>query len=156
MIMKLRIAFLILLSTTLLFGQGRNRGGMATWDENLNLTTEQMQQITQMRETMQPAMQEIRQNLRDLERELRQENQNDNPDAERIAELQTMIDDYRTAMQNLMTGHRESIRSLLTPEQQAIFDERQFGPPGDRGPQRGSRGGNRTGTEKPGQGGRRW
>lgn len=154
--MKLRIAFLILLSTTLLFGQGRNRGRMATWDENLNLTTEQMQQITQMRETMQPAMQELRQNIRELERELRQENRMDNPDAERITELQTMIDDYKSAVQNMMTGHRESIRALLTPEQQAIFDERQFGPPEDRGNKRNPRGGGKSGSDRPRNGGGRW
>ncbi|MCF7905252.1 MAG: Spy/CpxP family protein refolding chaperone, partial [Candidatus Marinimicrobia bacterium] len=123
--MKTRITVLLLLSATLVFAQGRNRSRLMTWDENLNLTTEQMQQITQMRETMQPAMQEIRQNLRDLERELRQVNQMENPDSERITELQTMIQDYKTAIENLTAGHRESIRAILTPEQQVLFDERQ-------------------------------
>ena len=154
--MKTKIFLLTLLSVTLVFSQGRNRSRLMTWDENLNLTTEQMQQITQMRETMQPAMQELRQKVRDLERELRDENRQENPDADRVSELQAQIDEFRAAMDNLMTGHRASIRAILTPEQQAIFDERQFGPREDRPGQQDGRDSRRGGRPRSGSGGRRY
>ncbi len=141
--MKRKIFILILLSMTIVMAQGRRGGGSRlTWDESLNLTTEQMQQITELRESMQPAMQEIRQTTRSLEQELRLLNNSENADADRIAELQGTFEANRTAMDALMTAHRTQIRSLLTPDQQLIFDQHEFGPrEGRRGP-RGPRGGN--------------
>lgn len=143
--MKFKVILLVLIAATLVFGQGRNnRGQMMTWDENLNLTTEQMQEITNIRQSMQPAMQEMRQNIRTLELELRQINQSNTPDAQRIAELETAINEQQTAVDAIMSAHRDQIRMLLTPDQQLIFDERNFGPREDRGSRQGRRGGNRS------------
>ncbi len=141
--MKRKVFILFLLSLTIVMGQGRRGGGSRmTWDESLNLTTEQMQQITALRESMQPAMQDIRQNTRSLEQELRLLSNSDNPDAGRIAELEAAIEANRTATEALMGAHRTQIRSLLTPDQQLIFDQLEFGPrEGRRGP-RGPRGDN--------------
>lgn len=141
--MKQKLFILILLSMTIVMGQGRRGGGsQMTWDESLNLTTEQMQQITALRESMQPAMQEIRQTTRSLEQELRLLNNSENPDADRIAELEAAIEANRTAVDALMGAHRTQIRSLLTPDQQLVFDQRQFGPREGHGGPRGPRGGN--------------
>ena len=142
--MKMKIFLLLLLSITMLFGQGRRGGGrQLTWDESLNLTTEQMQQITALRETMQPAMMEIRQNTRSFELELRQLNRSDNPDAVRIAELEASILELETAIDLIMNGHRDQIRLLLTEDQQLIFDQRNFGPGERKGNRRDGRpGGN--------------
>ncbi len=126
--MKYKIFLMILLATSLIFAQGRRGGGrMMTWDESLNLTTEQMQQITELRDTMQPAMMEIRQNTRTLELELRQLNRTANPDAVRIAELEASIAEFETAIDLIMNGHRDQIRNLLTADQQLIFDQHNFG-----------------------------
>jgi len=141
--MKSKIILLVLLSMTIVIAQGRRGGGSRlTWDESLNLTTEQMQQITQLRESMQPAMQEIRQTTRSLEQELRLLRNSENPDAARIAELEAAIDANRTAVDALMLAHRNQIRSLLTPDQQLVFDQHEFGPREGRGGPQGPRGGN--------------
>ncbi len=136
--MKVKIFLLLLMTTTLLFAQGR-RGGSRnmTWDESLNLTTEQMQQITDLRAGMQPAMQQMRQNMRALELELRQLSGTDQ--ADRIAELEVSIAESRTAIDAIMEGHRSQIRELLTEDQQLIFDQQEFGPREGRG-NRGGRG----------------
>jgi len=136
--MKQKILMIILLSMTMVMAQGRRGGGsQMTWDESLNLTTEQMEQITALRESMQPAMQDIRQSTRSLQQELRSLTRDDNPDADRIAELEAAIAENERAMEALRGAHRDQIRSLLTPEQQLIFDEHDFGP---REGMRGSRG----------------
>jgi len=141
--MKRKIIILVLLSITIVMAQGRRGGGSRlTWDESLNLTTEQMQQITALREAMQPSMQEIRQTTRSLEQELRLLNNGENTDAERIAELEAAIEANRTAIAALQGAHRDQIRSLLTPDQQLVFDQHGFGPREGRGGPRGSRGGN--------------
>lgn len=141
--MKRKIIILVLLSITIVMAQGRRGGGSRlTWDESLNLTTEQMQQITALREAMQPSMQEIRQTTRSLEQELRLLNNGENADAERIAELEAAIEANRTAIAALQGAHRDQIRSLLTPDQQLVFDQHGFGPREGRGGPRGSRGGN--------------
>jgi len=156
--MKHKIILLILLSASFSIAQGRYGGGrMTTWDESLNLTTEQMQQITELREAMQPGMVEARQNLQALIRELRELKNSDNPDAEQIAELEAMIEDNKGAIESMMVAHRAAIRTLLTEEQQLIFDQHDFGPRGDRGPHRGMRSGSRPdrhGRVRPGD--RRW
>ncbi|MEA3286407.1 MAG: Spy/CpxP family protein refolding chaperone [Candidatus Marinimicrobia bacterium] len=150
--MKLKIFLLILLTTSMLFAQGRRGGGrQLTWDESLNLTTEQMQQITALRETMQPAMMGIRQNTRTLELELRQLNRSDAPDAARIAELEASIAELETTIDQIMNSHRAQIRSLLTEDQQLIFDQRNFGS-GDR---KGNRRDGRTGGNPGGRRGNR-
>lgn len=147
--MKFRIIILILLTATLALSQGRRGGGrQLTWDENLNLTTEQMQAITELRDAMQPAMQEIRQTTRSLEQELRQLNNSENPDSQRISELEAAIAANRTSMDALMDMHRTQIRDMLTEDQQLIFDQREFGPRGDRGPMRGQRGGDNSGGRR--------
>ena len=157
--MKYKIAFLILLTASLVLSQGRRGGGrQLTWDENLNLTTEQMQAITELREAMQPAMMEIRQTTRTLELELRQLTRSDNPDVARIAELEAAIAANQTAMDALMDTHRGQIRNLLTPDQQLVFDQHEFGPRNDRGSRRmprdeGATGGRRG--QRPGGRGRR-
>ncbi len=143
--MKFKILLLILLTVSLTVAQGRRGGGrMMTWDESLNLTTEQMQQITELREGMQPAMMEMRQNSRTLEIELRQLLRSNDPDAARIAELETAIAGFNTSIDAIMNGHRDQIRALLTEDQQLIFDQRSFGPNEGRGNRRGMRGGNNS------------
>lgn len=140
--MKRHIIILVLLSVSMVFAQGRRGGGSRlTWDESLNLTTEQMQQITELREGMQPGMQEVRQKTRLLERELSELNKSENPDSQRIAELEAEIEANRSAMEALMSAHREQIRSLLTPDQQLIFDQHQLGPRQGRGGPMGPRSG---------------
>ena len=157
--MKRRIFILVLLSMTMVMAQGRRGGGsQMTWDESLNLTTEQMQQITALRDAMQPSMQDIRQTTRSLEQELRLLNRSDDPDAGRIAELEAAIEANQTAIESLRGAHRDQIRTLLTPEQQLIFDQHEFGPREGRGGNRGSRGNDNMGGgrrgNRPGRGNR--
>ncbi|MBT3230008.1 MAG: periplasmic heavy metal sensor [Candidatus Marinimicrobia bacterium] len=152
--MNYKRILLFMLTVAMLIGQGRRGDRMMTWDESLNLTTEQMQQITTLRESMQPAMQEIRQTTRSLEQELRLLNNSENPDAGRIAELEAAIEANGTAMDALMGAHRDQIRSLLTPDQQLIYDQHEFGPrEGRRGP-RGSRGDDNMGGRRGSRSGR--
>lgn len=158
--MKLKIMFFLIVALGLVIGQGRRGGGpQLTWDESLNLTTEQMQQITELREAMQPAMQAMRQNSRSLELELRQLTRSADADAMRIAELEAAITANEAAMNTLMESHRVQIRGLLTPEQQLIFDEHSFGPREGRGPGRDAQRGDRPDepgprNSRPGRG--RW
>ncbi len=155
--MNYKTILLLVLTATMLFGQGRRGDRMMTWDENLNLTTEQMQQITELREAMQPGMQTMRQNTRTLERELRDLVRNGGTDEARIAELEAAIAANQTAIDALMTSHRADIRALLTEDQQVIFDAREFGPREQRRGSRGDRGsddnrgrrGSRPGNRRP-------
>lgn len=159
--MNYKTIILLVLSATLTMAQGRRGGGeMMTWDENLNLTTEQMQQITEIRDAMQPAMQEIRQSLRSLEIELRELIRGGDADATRVAELEASISEYQTSIGTIMSGHQDQIRNLLTPDQQLIFDQREFGPRENRGRHNGRGGmrgddqsGDRRGKRR---GGSRW
>ncbi len=155
--MKYKLILLLLVTASLTMAQGRNGSRMMTWDENLNLTTEQMQQITELREAMQPAMMEIRQDIRTLELELRQLTRSDDPDAVRMSELETSIAEYQTAVDAIMSGHRDQIRSFLTEDQQLIFDQRDVGPNEGRG-NRGSMRGGSGNDERRGHrtGGKRW
>lgn len=147
--MKSKLILLILVAVSLTMAQGRNSGGqMMTWNDNLNLTTEQMQQITELREVMQPAMMEIRQNTRALELELRLLNRSDDPNAVKITELEAAIANYQTAIDAIMSGHRDQIRTLLTEDQQLIFDQREFGPDKGRGNRRSMRGGDNAGGRR--------
>jgi len=153
--MNYKRVLLFVLTATLLVAQGRRGDRMMTWDESLNLTTEQMQQITALRESMQPGMQEIRQTTRSLEQELRLLNNSANPDAARIAELEAAIAANGAAIEALMGAHRDQIRALLTPDQQLIFDQHEFGPRQGRGGSRESRGDDSMGGRRGGRSGRR-
>ncbi|MCF7823543.1 MAG: Spy/CpxP family protein refolding chaperone [Candidatus Marinimicrobia bacterium] len=156
--MNYKAFFLILIIASFTLAQGRNGGGrLTTWDESLNLTTEQMQQITQLRESMQPGMVTARQNMNAMVRELKTLKNSDNPDAEQIAELEAQIASSKDAIESMMVAHRAAIRSLLTEEQQLIFDQHEFGPREDRRFGRGMRGGNgvdESRRKRPGNG--RW
>lgn len=146
--MKPKILFLILLTASLTMAQGRGGSRMMTWDESLNLTTEQMQQITELRESMEPAMIGMRQNTRTLQLELRQLNRSDDPDAARIAELEAALAANQTAMDAFLSGHRDQIRALLTEDQQLIFDQHNFGPDEGRGNRRNANNRNNSGGNR--------
>jgi len=103
-------------------GQSDKKG--VAWMSELNLNQQQMQKINQLRNEMQPAIMDIRQKTRSMELELDRLNQSGQADPQKVAMLKQSISGNIQSISALQQGHREQIRVLLTPDQQASFDLR--------------------------------
>jgi len=123
------------LATILIMGgslqaRGTRRSGPCTqgvWMTELNLNTQQMQTINEMRDGMQPAMMDIRHQIRKYELELNKIKRSANVDQAKVTELRKSIFDSETAIDAIQTSHRSAVRVLLTAEQQMIFDTNGYG-----------------------------
>lgn len=123
-----------LMSVIILSGSVYARGNnqqtkrtQAVWMTELNLNTQQMQKINELRDDMQPAMMEIRHQIRKLELELNQLKRSVSPDQDQIMALRKSIFDNETAIQAIQANHRAEIRVLLTADQQIMFDDYGYG-----------------------------
>ena len=86
----------------------------AVWMSDLNLNTQQMQKVTEMRDGMQPALMDIRHQIRKYELELNKEKRSASPDQASITSLRKSIFDSETTIEAIQTNHRAEIRVLLT------------------------------------------
>jgi Spy/CpxP family protein refolding chaperone len=84
---------------------------------NLDLTTEQAQELLALRQSNFSQMQEIRNKLFQKRAELRLAWMQIEPDADRIKSLQKEVNDLMAQRQENMVDHRLAVRNILTPEQ---------------------------------------
>ena len=142
------------LATILIMGgslqaRGTRSSGPCTqgvWMTELNLNTQQMQKINEMRDGMQPAMMDIRHQIRKYELELNQIKRSATPVQAKVTVLRKSIFDSETAIDAIQTNHRSEVRVLLTAEQQIIFDTNGYGNGSNDGSSRSKRSGTRNGS----------
>lgn len=151
------VSFLILVSLTVSLEakakQKKAFGQDPAWMTELNLTTEQMQQINQLRDGIQPAMMDVRHKTRTMELEVKRLERDAKQNGPAIAKLKESIKANNESITALQKNHRAQVRALLTPDQQIAYDE--YGH-GSRGSKKGgrSRSSNQDGMN--GQGKSRW
>ncbi len=102
--------------------QGSGLGTQSVWMADLNLNTQQMQQINTIRDNMQPAMMDIRHQIRQDEFALNALTRSVNPDRTEVAALEKSIEAGQVAIEALRAAYRADVRLILTSEQQMIFD----------------------------------
>ncbi len=121
----LLIGALVLILATATFAvagpYGRKGGphfgaGTSAWS-NLDLTTDQAEKLTAMRQSNFAEMQEIRNKLFQKRAELRLAWMQVEPDAGRIKGIQKEINSLVAQKQEKMVDHRLAVRNILTAEQ---------------------------------------
>ena len=122
-------------------GWGRGQGRCQGMLEELNLTTEQQQQMQDLRTKHQKEMIPLRADLK-VERIELQELIRSNAGQSEINAKIDRIGQMETSLEKKRVAHRLEMRGILTPEQQEKFDAapRQGFGPGKRGQGRGDRG----------------
>lgn len=117
---------LILISAVGLFAQlGRGAGmNRRCWDTELNLSTEQLSNLNELRNQCHTARIADQANVKRLRLELRQLMRAEQPDQEAINKTVGSISDHREAQEKQRVDHRLEVRRLLTPEQRVHFDTR--------------------------------
>ncbi|MCF7797406.1 MAG: Spy/CpxP family protein refolding chaperone [Lentisphaeria bacterium] len=121
----MKISMLTLLTTSLMFAQGRGAkaGNAGWWMDDLDLTAKQQETITKMQTDFQKSQIKTRSDLASAEVELRALMQDMDGNAKQIKAKQAEINQIRTQLQNAGVDHRNAIRKVLTPEQQVLFDQ---------------------------------
>ena len=124
-----RILPLLFMLAAVTFAQSGRGGGMGrlSWDSELNLTTQQLSQITKLRNQYQTARIGDQADVKRLRLELRQLMQAEQPDQKAIDKTVASISDHREALEKQWVNHRLEVRKLLTPEQRVLFDARPAG-----------------------------
>jgi Spy/CpxP family protein refolding chaperone len=137
-----KIAILILMMSLSLFAQrGRGSGGLG-WDADLNLSPEQLQQITSLQEQVRSAKVDHRTEIQKLRVQLDQATRQEKINQKAVDKLLARIQEHELALEKLQINHRSQVRALLTPDQQIIFDQRGGYAGSMRGSGRGNRGAN--------------
>lgn len=120
---NLIIVMLILIGGLIAQPGGFGPGMGLSWNDELNLTTDQIKQIEQFRNEflkeqidLRAAMQKMRIDLQELLRA-------DDPDQKAINSLLDEIQDKELTMNKLRVAHHLQVRELLTDEQKALFDQ---------------------------------
>ncbi len=121
----------VMLLSTSIYARGPqkklNKQTGTVWMTELNLNTQQMAKINELKDAMQPAMMDIRHQIRKTELEIKKLNRKDLADQKQITVLRKSVFDHETAIQSLQNTHHKQIRVLLTADQQIMFDERGYG-----------------------------
>jgi len=137
-----KIALLILMMSMSLFAQrGRGSGGLG-WDSELNLSPEQLQEITSLQQQLRTEKVDHRTEIQKLRVELDQATRQEKVNQKAVDKLLARIQEHELALEKLQINHRSQVRALLTPEQQIIFDQRGGYAGSMRGAGRGNRGAN--------------
>ncbi len=105
-------------------GVGSGRMAMRS---DLNLTTEQIQKISDLRLELQKQQIDRGSELQKLRLELQEEMRTSNPNKKALNSLLEQINTIETQMEKARINHRLEVRSLLTDEQRVLFDQRFFG-----------------------------
>ncbi len=122
--MKEKIITIMFLSAVVLTAQPGRGYGYYGWSNQLNLTTEQIQQINELRTQYLKDRMNSQTEVASLRLDLRQLMSTDEPNQRlidaKLARIQTMEAD----LEQLWVQHRLNIRAQLTDEQQINFDSR--------------------------------
>lgn len=133
MINKLLVATL-LMTTVVMAQPGRGFGkARMGWDDQLKLTSQQVEQIQKSRTAFQTKAIDLRADLQKLRLELRGQLRADKPNKTAIDATLDKIAAQQAALEKLRVGHQLEVRALLTDEQKQIFDARPFGRGGGKG-----------------------
>ena len=158
--MKSYIAISLLVLMTGLSAQGRGGFGRGIgWNDDLNLTTEQIKQIDGFRTDFRKAQIDVRADMQKLRLELKELMQVDNPNQKVIDAQLENIQDQELAMEKLRVAHQLDVRALLTDEQKVLFDQHSFGQGMGRhhkGNRSGDQDGRGLGGGRNKHGGRNW
>jgi septal ring factor EnvC (AmiA/AmiB activator) len=129
MIMVKRYLPLSLLLVTAVFAQpGRGVGLVPlSWENQLNLTTEQLGQINQLRNQYWAQRVQLQADLQKSQLELRVLMQAERPNQKAIDAALAKIANQRQTLNQIWVQHRLEVRALLTPEQRVLFDTRPLG-----------------------------
>jgi len=123
---NLIVAILILLSMAGSLqakgGKKHNNKQRGVWMTEMNLNSQQLKKINQLRDEMQPAIMSIRHNTRTMELELDRLNRSEDSASKRVAALRQSIRANNQSISALQRNQKVQIRLLLTPEQQSIYD----------------------------------
>ncbi|MCK4578425.1 MAG: Spy/CpxP family protein refolding chaperone [Candidatus Marinimicrobia bacterium] len=156
--MKKVLLPIILLSAVSLFAQPQRGFGLArlSWDEGLNLTTEQLSKMSQLRNSYQAERINGEASLDISRLKLHQLMRADRTDQKAINATISSIADQRESLQKRWVEHRLEVRTLLTKEQRVLFDARPlgYGPGMNYG--RGQGFGDGVGPGRRGRGYRNW
>jgi len=107
----------------------------------LNLTKEQREEIRTLRKTERKDLEPLREQMRQNREAMRQELENDAIDKEKLRELARSHADMKVEMHLAKRQFREKIKTVLTPEQIALREERRAKHRGFKG-RHGAYGGN--------------
>lgn len=125
--MKLRILLLTALSAFVLLAQttqpprpgaGGPAPGMEAIKKALDLTDQQVQQLTQLRRQEAEVLQPIRQQIREKSQALREAMANPNPDPALVGNLTLELRNLRQQVQQINQEYHQKALAVLTSEQQ--------------------------------------
>jgi Spy/CpxP family protein refolding chaperone len=122
--MKMKIMIIMLLSAVVLTAQPGRTRGFYGWSDQLNLTTEQIQQINELRTQYMKNRMGSQTEVASLRLDLRQLMIADNPSQRKIDAKLKNIQAKEAVLEQLWVQHRLSIRSQLTEEQRIHFDNK--------------------------------
>lgn len=130
--MKPRILLLTLLSAVLLFAQtqpqpapgaGGPAPGIAALKNALDLTDQQIQQLTQLRREEAAVLQPIRQQIQEKSQALKEALASPNPDRTLVGSLTVEIRNLRQQVQETNKLYHEKALAVLTPDQKTKLDQ---------------------------------
>lgn len=141
--MKTKIMIITILSTVILMAQPGKARGFYGWSDQLDLTTEQIQEINKLRTDYMKSRMGAKTEVAVLRLELREMMMTDKPSQRKIDAKLNTIHTKKADLEKLWVRHRLNIRSQLTDEQQVHFVNRSMMGRGGfgRGNGRGSGGG---------------
>ena len=97
------------------------------WMVEMNLDQQQMRQINQLRDELQPAIMDIRHKNRTMEVERDRLKRSEHADLNRLTVLNQSIRANNQSIAALQLEHRAQIRLLLTPDQRITYDRHSWG-----------------------------
>jgi|GEM_PF-279840 len=116
----------LLTFSSTLFAKGpqrMDRQKTTVWMTELDLNTQQMKSITQLRESTQSQVMPLRQENRRLEKEIKTLRRADQSQQVKIKALRQSVRSNEEAIRTLQTNQHAQIRVLLTADQQIKFDQ---------------------------------
>ena len=127
--MMKRLLPITLMLVASVFAQPGRGVGLAplSWGNELNLTTEQLGQINQLRSQYRAQCIELQADLQKLQLELRGLMQAERTNQKAIDATLAKIANQRQTLNQVWVQHRLEVRALLTDEQRVLFDARPLG-----------------------------
>lgn len=109
-----------------LSAQGGGFGSGMGWNDNLNLTSDQIKQIEAFHSDFRKSQIEARREIKNLRLNLQELLRSEHPDQGAIDEVLAKIEKKETSMEQLRVDHHWMIRDLLTDQQKSLFDQHSF------------------------------
>ncbi|NQU27876.1 MAG: Spy/CpxP family protein refolding chaperone [Candidatus Marinimicrobia bacterium] len=122
--MKKYLTLSMLILITSVFGQGRGGFGRELgWNDDLNLTSEQIKKIDSYRTDFRKEQIDLRADIQKMRLDLQDLLRTDEPNQKAINNQLEKIQAKELAMEKLRVEHHLQVRELLTDEQKTLFDQ---------------------------------